>query len=67
MLLQNSRVLHTFIPNKSFGLLLDISPENVTFLKIFYSKVLYIEVWLTHQNSNPLGIEDKMNITLVIN
>ena len=67
MLLQNSRVLHTFIPNKSFGLLLDISPENVTFLKAFYSKVLYIEVWLTHQNSNPLGIEDKMNITLVIN
>ena len=28
---QNSRVLSTFIPNKSFGQLLDISPENFIF------------------------------------
>ena len=28
---QNSRVLYTFAPNKSFGQLLDISPEK--FLK----------------------------------
>ena len=26
---QNSRVLYTFIPNKSFGQLLDISPQKV--------------------------------------
>ena len=25
---QNSRILHTFIPNKSLGQLLDISPKN---------------------------------------
>ena len=25
---QNSRVLYTFVPNKSFGQLLNISPEN---------------------------------------
>ena len=25
---QNSRVLYTFVPNKSFGQLLDTSPEN---------------------------------------
>ena len=25
---QDSRVLHTFVPNKSFGQLLDISPKN---------------------------------------
>ena len=30
---QNSRVLYKFIPNKSFGQLLDISPKNVIFLK----------------------------------
>ena len=29
---QNSRVLYTFIPNKSFGLLLNISPKNFIFL-----------------------------------
>ena len=26
-----------------------------------------MEVWLTDQNSNPLEIEDKINITLVFN
>ena len=28
---QDSRVLYTFVPNKSFGQLLDISPKNVIF------------------------------------
>ena len=28
---QDSRVLYTFVPNKSFGRLLDISPENSIF------------------------------------
>ena len=32
---QNLRVMYTFIPNKSFGQLLDISSENVIFLKTF--------------------------------
>ena len=30
---QDSRVLYTFVPNKSFGSLLDISPSNHIFLK----------------------------------
>ena len=33
---QNSRVLYTFVPNKLFGQLLDISPKNLIFLKTFY-------------------------------
>ena len=64
---QNSRVLYTFVPNKSFGQLLDISPENFIYLKTFDSEFSYIEVWFTDQNSNPLEIEDKINITLGIN
>ena len=64
---QNSRVLYTFVPNKSFSQLLYISPENLIFLKTFDSEFLYIEVSLTDQNSNPLEIEDKISITLVIN
>ena len=64
---QNLRVLYTFVPNKSFGQLLNISPENFIFLKTFDSEFSYIEVWLTDQNSNPLEIGDKINITLVIN
>ena len=31
---QDPRVLHTFVPNKLFGQLLDISPKNVIFLKL---------------------------------
>ena len=64
---QDSRVLYTFVPNKSFGQLLDISPKNFIFLKTFDSEFSYIEVWFTDQNSKPLEIEDKINITLVIN
>ena len=63
---QNSRILHTFIPNKSFGQFLDISPKNLIFSKNFDSEFSYIEVLFTDQNSNSLEIEDKINITLVI-
>ena len=56
---QNSRVLYTFVPNKSFGQLLDISTNNFIFLKTFDSEFSYIEVWFTDQNSRPLDVEDK--------
>ena len=39
---QDSRVLYTFVPNKSFGQLLDMSPKNFTFLKTFNSEFSYI-------------------------
>ena len=60
-------MLFTFIPNKSFGQLLDISPRNCISLKKFNSEFSYIAVWFTDQNSKPLEIEDKINTTLVIN
>ena len=41
---QNSRVLYTFVPNKSFSQLLDISTEKFLFLKTFDSEFSYIEV-----------------------
>ena len=41
---RNSRVLYTFVPNKLFGQLLDISPKNFIFLKTFDSEFSYIEV-----------------------
>ena len=34
VLVQDSVLLYTSVPNKSFGQLLDISPENFIFLKI---------------------------------
>ena len=35
---QDSRVLYTFVPNKSFDQLLDISPKKFLFLKKFDSE-----------------------------
>ena len=64
---QNTRVLYIFVPYETFGQLLDISPKTFIFLKTFDSQFLYIEVWLSDQISKPLEIEDKTNITLVIN
>ena len=59
--------MYTFVPNKSFCQLLDISPQNCILLKNFDSEFSHIEEWFTDQNSKPLETEDKTNITLVIN
>ena len=64
---QNSRVLYIFLPSKSFGQLLDISPKYFIFLQTFDSEFSYVEVWFTDQKSRRLDIEDKINITLVNN
>ena len=48
---QDSRVLYTFVPNKPFGSLLEISPTNHIFLKTFNSEYDEIIVWFTDQNS----------------
>ena len=55
---QNSRVLYTFFPNKSFGQLLDISLKSFKFSKYFDSEIPYLEVWSTDRNSKPLEIGD---------
>ena len=39
---QDSRVLYTCVPNKSFGQSLDISPKTFMFLKTFDSEFSYI-------------------------
>ena len=62
----DSRVLYTFVPNKSFGSLLDISPSNHIFLKTFNSEYDEIIVWFTDQNSKPLETEDRIYLTMVI-
>ena len=63
---QDSRVLYTFVPNKPFGSLLDISPTNNEFLKAFNSEYDEITVWFTDQNSQTLEIENRINLTMVI-
>ena len=63
---QNSRILYTFVPNKPFGSLLEISSPNHIFLKTFNSEFQEMEVWFTDENSKPLELEDKINLTLIV-
>ena len=64
---QDSRILYTFVPKKTFRSLLEISPTNQGFfLKTFNSEFQEVKVWFTDQTSKPLELEDKTNITLII-
>ena len=63
---QDSIAFYTFVPNKPFGSLLEISPTNHIFLKTFNSEYDEIIVWFTDQNSQPLEIEDRINLTMVV-
>ena len=63
---QDSRILYTFVPNKTFGSLLEISPTNHVFLKTFNSKFQEIKIWFTDQTSMSLEVEDRINVTLII-
>ena len=63
---QDSRVLYTFVPNKPFSSLLEISSANHIFFKTFNSEYGEIIVWFTDQNSKALEIEDRINLTMVI-
>ena len=62
---QGSRILYAFVPNKTFGSLLEISPTNHVFLKTFNSEFQEIKIWFTDQTSKPLELEDKINVTLI--
>ena len=63
---QGSRILHTFVPNKTFVSLLEISPTNQVFIKKFNSEFQEVKIWFTDQTSKPLELKDKINITLII-
>ena len=41
---QDSRILYTFVPNKTFGSLLEISPKNYVFLKTFNSEFQEVKI-----------------------
>ena len=62
---QDSRVLWTFVPNRPFGQL-EICPTNHIFLKTFNAEYDEIIVWFTDQDSQPLKIENRINLTMVV-
>ena len=53
----NSRVLYTFICNKLFGLMLDISRKKIIFFKLFDSEFHILKVGRSRrENKHPLVI-----------
>ena len=63
---QTSKVIFAFVPNKQFGQLINIAQHSLTMLGTTNTKFSFIEVWFTGQNSEPLEIENNVNLTLLI-
>ena len=63
---QESKVLFTFVPNKQFGQLINISPHSLTMLNTTNTEFPSIAVWFTDQISKPFETEDNVNMTLII-
>ena len=64
---QKSEVFYTFTPNKSYAYLLNFEPSNLELLKTYNTEFDEILIAFTDQNGRPLEIEDKVNLTLLIN
>ena len=63
---QTSKVLFSFVPNKQFGQLTNISPHSLTMMNAVNTEFSFFEVSFTDQTSKALEIEDNVNLTLII-
>ena len=61
-----SNVLFSFVPNKQFGQLINISPHSLAMMNTVNTEFSFAEIWFTDQASKALGIEDNVNLTLII-
>ena len=61
-----SKVLFSFVANKQFGQLINISPSSLRMMNTVNTKFSSVEVWFTDQASKALEIEDDVNLTLII-
>ena len=64
---QTCEVLYTFTSNKSYAYLLNVEPNKLMFLKTYNTEFDDIIITFTDQNCRLLEIEDKVNLTLLIN
>ena len=61
-----SKVMFTFVPNKQFGQLINISPHSLRMMNTANTEFSLVKVWFTDQVSQRLEIEDNVNLTLII-
>ena len=55
------------MPNKSYAHLLNAEPSNLVFLKTYNTEFDEIIIKFTDHDGRPLEIEDKVNLTLIVN
>ena len=60
------KVLFSFVPNKQFGQLINISSHSLTMMNTVSAEFSFAEVSFTDQASKALEIEDNVNSTLII-
>ena len=60
------KVLFSFVPNKQFGQLINISSHSLTMMNTVSTEFSFAEVSFTDQASKVLEIEDNVNSTLII-
>ena len=60
-----SKVLFTFVPNKQFRQLINISPHSLRMMNTVNTEFSSVEVWFTDQASKALEIEN-VNLILII-
>ena len=53
--------------NNSYAYLLIVEPRNLVFLKTYNTEFHVVAILFTDQNGRPFEIEDKVNLTLLIN
>ena len=64
---QKSEVLYTFTLNKSYVYLLNVEVSNLVSLETYTREFDEIIITFTDQNYRPLEIEDKIDLTLLVN
>ena len=64
---QTSKVLFSFVPNKQFGELINISPHSLTMMNTVNLFIIqlssFVEIWFTDQTNKALEIDDNVNLT----
>ena len=61
-----SKVLFSFVTNKQFGQLINISPHSLTMMNTVSTQFSFVEIWFTDETSKALEIEDKVTLTVII-
>ena len=62
MIINTSKLLFSFVSNRQFGQLINISPHSLTMMKTVNTEFSFVDVWFTEKTSKALEIEDNVNL-----